>query len=175
MHEWAHYCDKAANHQLPIAVAFWIIQIVSIEECPSLMQNLMQICCSTHLFWMQWPHSTHAHSMASTTTMNSTAKSLFTHAHSSPLSLAARFLGCHTNHSCYTNNGWTFPRQAPYNCKAETGSREHGSQVGILLGSFSGMIGVQNHLGYWWGNSEDGKSGLWKSEEQKRCGGSWLR
>ena len=27
---------------------FWIIQIVSLEECSSLMQNLMQICCSTH-------------------------------------------------------------------------------------------------------------------------------
>ena len=39
--------DEAANHQLPIAVAFWIIQIVSVEECSSLMQNLMQIYCST--------------------------------------------------------------------------------------------------------------------------------
>ena len=29
--------------------AFWIIQIVSTEECPSLMQNLMEICFSTHL------------------------------------------------------------------------------------------------------------------------------
>ena len=47
-HEWAHCCDKAANHQLPIAVAFWIIPIVSAEECSSLMQNLMHIPCSTH-------------------------------------------------------------------------------------------------------------------------------
>ena len=29
MREWAHCCDEAANHQLPIAAAFWIIQIVS--------------------------------------------------------------------------------------------------------------------------------------------------
>ena len=36
--------DKAANHQLPIAAAFWIIWIVFVEECSS----LMQICCSTH-------------------------------------------------------------------------------------------------------------------------------
>ena len=36
----------AANHQSPIAVAFWIIQIVSAEECSSLAQNLVQICCS---------------------------------------------------------------------------------------------------------------------------------
>ena len=28
--------------------AFWIIQIISVEECSSLMQNLMQIRCCTH-------------------------------------------------------------------------------------------------------------------------------
>ena len=39
--------DEAANHQLPIALAFWIMRAVSTEECSSLMQNLMQICCST--------------------------------------------------------------------------------------------------------------------------------
>ena len=48
MHERAHCCDEAANQQLSIAVAFWIIQIVSSEKCSSLMQNLMQIFCSTH-------------------------------------------------------------------------------------------------------------------------------
>ena len=47
MHEKAYCCDEATNHQLPIAVAFWIIWIVSAEECSSLMQNLMQIHCST--------------------------------------------------------------------------------------------------------------------------------
>ena len=46
-HEWVHCCDEAANHQLPIAADFWIISIVSAEECSSLMQNLMQIHCST--------------------------------------------------------------------------------------------------------------------------------
>ena len=49
MYEWAHCCDEAANQQLSIAVAFWIIQIVSSEKCSSLMQNLMQIRCSTCL------------------------------------------------------------------------------------------------------------------------------
>ena len=39
--------DEATNHRLPIAVVFWIIQIVSVEECLSLMLNLMQISCST--------------------------------------------------------------------------------------------------------------------------------
>ena len=49
MHEWVYCHDEAANHQLPIAVAFRIIQIISMEEYSSLMQNLMQICCSTRL------------------------------------------------------------------------------------------------------------------------------
>ena len=47
MHDWARCRDEAANHQLPIAAALWIIQILSIEECSSVTQNLMQICCST--------------------------------------------------------------------------------------------------------------------------------
>ena len=48
MHEWACCCDEAANHQLPIAAGFWVIQIVPSEECSSLTQNLMQIPCFTH-------------------------------------------------------------------------------------------------------------------------------
>ena len=47
-HEQVPCNDEAANHQLPIATAFWVIWIVSVEECSSLMQNLMQICCGTH-------------------------------------------------------------------------------------------------------------------------------
>ena len=42
--------------------------------------------------------------------LTSTVKSpLFTHAHSSPLSLAARLHRCHTNCSHYINNGRIFP------------------------------------------------------------------
>ena len=47
MHERMCCCDEAANHYLPIAAAFWIIWVVSMEECSSLMQNLMQIHCSS--------------------------------------------------------------------------------------------------------------------------------
>ena len=44
--------------------------------------------------------------------LTSTVKSsLFTPVHSSPLPLAARLHQCHTNHSHYINNGWTFLRQ----------------------------------------------------------------
>ena len=39
--------------------------------------------------------------------------SLFTHAHSSPLSLAARLHQYHTNHS-HSNNSWTFSGQTLY-------------------------------------------------------------
>ena len=65
MPEQAHCRGEAASHQLPIAAAFWVIQIVSAEECANLSENWMQICCSTQSFWIWWPHSTHAHSMAS--------------------------------------------------------------------------------------------------------------
>ena len=45
----------------------------------------------------------------------STVKSsLFTHVHPSPLCLAARLHQCHTNHSCYINNDWTFSWQIWY-------------------------------------------------------------
>ena len=47
MHEQTSCHDEASDHRLPIAVAFWIIQIVSMEERSSLKQNLMQICCLT--------------------------------------------------------------------------------------------------------------------------------
>ena len=39
---------------------------------------------------------------------NTVELSLFTHVHSSPLSLAARLHRCHTNCSHHVNNDWTF-------------------------------------------------------------------
>ena len=46
--------------------------------------------------------------------------SLFMHAHSSPLSLAARLHWCHAKCSCCIKNGWTFSRQTLYTCKQQT-------------------------------------------------------
>ena len=67
MHDWVCCCDEAANHQLPIAVAFWVIRIVSVEECSSLTQNWCRfVTLLTQSFWTWWPHGTHAHSMVST-------------------------------------------------------------------------------------------------------------
>ena len=75
-----HFRDEASSHQLPIAVVFWIIWIVSTKECLSLTWNLMRIHCSTrsvilhmtatqytwslnciyHLHWpVQWSHCSH--------------------------------------------------------------------------------------------------------------------
>ena len=118
MHEWACCHDKAANHQLPIAAAFWIIWIVSMEECSSLKQIWCRfIPLLTQSFWMWWSHNIHAHSVVSTDPMTSTVKSsLFMRVHSSPLSLAARLYQCCANHSGYINNGWTFSRQTWYYC-----------------------------------------------------------
>ena len=110
MHEQACCRDEAANHQLPITAASWIIQIIAVEECSSWMQILWRFIalfahfeCSGHTVHML----TQRHLPPPLT---STVKlSLFTHAHSSPLSLAARLHWCHTNHSCYINNAGLFP------------------------------------------------------------------
>ena len=59
MHEWVCCHDEAANHQLPIAAAFWIIQIVSAEECSSLSKIWCRlVALFAQSFWMQWPYST---------------------------------------------------------------------------------------------------------------------
>ena len=109
MHEQARCPDEAASHQLPTAVAFWIIWIVSLEEYSSLTQNVMRFIallthfeCDGHTAHML----TQQHLPAPLT---STVKlSLFTHVHSGPLSLPPGLHQCHANHSYYINNGWTF-------------------------------------------------------------------
>ena len=60
MHEQLRYHDEAANHQSAITVAFWIIWIVSMEECSS----LTQIFTDSLLF--SNANGTYAHSTAST-------------------------------------------------------------------------------------------------------------
>ena len=111
MHEQVHCHGEAANHQLPIAAAFWIIWMVSMEECTSLRQNLMQIHCSTcSVIFECNGHTVHMLTQQHLSPpLGSTVKlSSFTHAHPSPLSLAARLHWCHTNHSHYIDNGWIF-------------------------------------------------------------------
>ena len=112
MHERAHYHDEAANHQLPVAAAFWITQFArgtfklnAKFDADLLLYLLIHFECDGHTVHKlnQWRLSP---------PLTSTVKwSLFTHAHSSPLSLAAKLHGCHTNLSHYVNNGWTFSQQ----------------------------------------------------------------
>ena len=103
-------CDEVANHQLPVAEAFWI-QIVSTEECSSLTQNLMHVRCSTHSVILNVMATQYTCSLSGVYCPHwlvTVKLSLFTHAHSSPLSSAASLHGCCTNCSHYINNGWTF-------------------------------------------------------------------
>ena len=116
MHEQACCRDEAVSHQVPRAVAFGIIQIVSSEQFLSFMQNLTELLlyllshfeCDSHTVHMltQWHLPP---------PLTSTVRlSLFTHTHCSLLSLAARLQRCCTNHSHYVNNGWIFSRQNSY-------------------------------------------------------------
>ena len=82
------------------------------------MQNLMHIHCSTLSVIFNVKATQYMCSLNSvypTSTLTSRAKSsLFTHAHSSLLSLAVRLHQCHANCSHYISNGWTFSRQMSY-------------------------------------------------------------
>ena len=110
MHEQVHCRDEAANHQLPIAATFWIIRAVSMEECSNLTQKLMQICCCSHSVILNATATQYTWSLRCLLPpLTSTVKwSLFTHAHSSSLSLAARLHWCHMDCSHNINNGWSF-------------------------------------------------------------------
>ena len=112
-HEQVRCFDEAANHQLPVAGGFWIIRIVSGEECSSLMQNWCRfVALLAQSFWMWQPHRHMLTQKHLPPPLTSTGKSsLFTHTHSSPLSLAARLHWCWANHSHYFNNGWNFSGQ----------------------------------------------------------------
>ena len=84
MHEQAHCHDEAANLQLPITVAFCIIQIISQEECSSLKQHLMQICCSNCLVFLNWwSYTTNAYSMSSTASTDQCSEVTLNHSHMS--------------------------------------------------------------------------------------------
>ena len=91
MHEQAYCDDEAANHQLPAAVAFWIIWIVSAEECSNLMQNLMQVHCSTRSVILNAVTTQYTRSLNGVYRPHwlDQYSEVVVHAHSSPLSLAA--------------------------------------------------------------------------------------
>ena len=90
---WAICChNEGANHQLPVAVALCIIQIVSTEDYSSKI-SCRWVALFTRSFWMGWTHSTHAHLAASSTPTDQHSEVVIVHkctVQSSPLSLAAR-------------------------------------------------------------------------------------
>ena len=106
MHERVHCGDEAANHQLPIAAAFWIIQIVSMEECLSIMQNLMRIHCSTHLVIFSAMATQYTCPLSSVYHPHWLVQ--WSH-HCSCMHIPVLSSWPH-----YINNGWTFPGQASY-------------------------------------------------------------
>ena len=107
MHEWAHHHDKAANHQLPIAVAFWIIQVVSMEECSSLMQIWCRFgALLAHLNVMATQYTCSLNRVSCPPLISTVKSSCFKHVHSRTLSLGSRLHLCHANGSHYINNGW---------------------------------------------------------------------
>ena len=114
MHERMHCCDEAANHQLPMAATSWIIQIVSMEECLCLKENLMQIFCSTHSVILNVMATQYTHSLNGMYCPHWLVhwSCYLSCAHSSPLSLAARL----HRWSHFINNGWTFFRQTVCVC-----------------------------------------------------------
>ena len=114
MREWVCCHDESANHQ-PIAAAHSCSLLNHLNSVhrgmfklnakfytDSLLYSLSHFECDSHtvhvLKQQRLPPP-----------LTSTVKlSMFTHAHSSPLSLAARLHCCQANCSYYVNNGWTF-------------------------------------------------------------------
>ena len=95
----AHSCGFL-NH--PNTFCGGIFKLNRKSDADLLLYSLSHFKCDTHTVHMltQWRLPP---------PLTSTVKSsLFTHAHSSPLSLAARLHWCHADHSRYINNGWLF-------------------------------------------------------------------
>ena len=114
MHEQVHCYNEAANHQLPIAVTFWIIWILSTEECWRLMQNVMLIHCTTYsviLNVMATQYTCSLNGIYCPHWLVQSLLSLFTHVHAGLLSLAARLHQCPANRSHCIDNGWIISGQ----------------------------------------------------------------
>ena len=115
MHEQACCRDEAANHQLPIAAAFWIIQIVCEEECSNLMAkfnadsllySLSDFECDSHTVHMLIQGIYHPHWLVS--------EVIIVHA----CTFQSTLLGCQftsMSHTCsHINSGWTLSGQTSY-------------------------------------------------------------
>ena len=110
MHEQACCHDEAANHQLRL-LNHWnsfhrgMFKLNTKFDADLLLYSLSHFECSDHTVHML------THQSLPPPLTSTVKSSLFTHVHSSPLSLAARLHQCCTNHSRYINSGWTFSGQ----------------------------------------------------------------
>ena len=117
MHEWVHCPDQSPSCQSPVAHSCSLLihtnsfhggtfKLNTKFYTDSLLNLLSHFECDGHTVHVL----TQQHPLPPLT---STVKSsLFMHAHSCLLSLAARLHPCHTNSSRYI--GWTFSRQMSY-------------------------------------------------------------
>ena len=112
LHEQVHCRDETANHRLLIAVALLnhpnsfrggMFKLNAKLDAYSLLYLLSHFECHGHTVHMLTQQCLPP-------PLTSTVKSpLFTHAHSSPLTLAARLHQCRASHSHYIKYSWTFP------------------------------------------------------------------
>ena len=100
----AHSCGPESH---PNSFGGGMLKLNAKFDADSLLYSLSHYACDSHTVHIL----TERHLPPPPT---STVKSLFTHVHSSPLSLVARLHWCHANHSCYVNNGCTFSRKTSY-------------------------------------------------------------
>ena len=103
---WAHFCLSCTHLIVPESLLNHLntfrggmSKLNAKFDADSLLYSLSHFECNGHTVHMltQWRLQSQL-----TSTVRS---SLFTHTHSSPLSLAARLHQCHTSHSPYINNG----------------------------------------------------------------------
>ena len=94
--------------------------------------------------------------------LTSTVKlSLFIHAHSSPLPLAARLHWCCTNHSCYINNGWTFSR--PWYIHTHHTNKHTHTQWILVTNKISWNLSICYHM-----DGPEGYYSKWNKLERQR-------
>ena len=101
---------------------WWSCRSLLAHSC-SLLSHLSSFCrgmfklnteCDADLLLYLLSHlecDSHTLHMLTAPLTGTVKSSLFMHAHSSPLSLAARLYQCRANHSRYISDGWTSPGQ----------------------------------------------------------------
>ena len=116
MHKWACCCDEVA--QSPVAHGL-LNHLKSFRREMFKLNAKVWCRSSLYLFILNVLATQYTCSLNGIyhPPLTSTVKSsLFTHVHSSPLSLGARLHPCCANHSRCINNGWTFYGHPSYSC-----------------------------------------------------------